>query len=91
LPSGTPSESSIAQELNITERTLQRKLKDANFCFRDLLSDTRKELACQHLLNAELSINEIAFILGYAEETNFTRAFKRWTGETPSAYRKNNA
>lgn len=90
MPNGTPSESIIAEKMNISERTLQRKLKEENCCFRELLADTRKSLACQHLENLNIPVNEISFLLGYSEETNFARAFKRWTGITPSEYRQQN-
>ena len=91
LPNGTPSESHIAKKLNISERTLQRKLKDENCSFRELLATTRQSLACQHLKDLNIPVNEISFLLGYSEETNFARAFKRWTGMSPSEYRNNNS
>ena len=90
LPNGTPSESAIADKMNISKRTLQRKLKDEDCSFRSLLADTRESLACHHLKNLDIPVNEISFLLGYSEETNFSRAFKRWTGMTPSDYRQKN-
>jgi AraC-like DNA-binding protein len=91
LPNGTPSESYIAKKLNISERTLQRKLKDQNCSFRELLATTRQSLAYQHLKNLNIPVNEISFLLGYSEEINFARAFKRWTGMNPSKYRNSNS
>ncbi|MGB2288024.1 MAG: helix-turn-helix domain-containing protein [Porticoccaceae bacterium] len=91
LPNGTPSESHIAKKLNISERTLQRKLKEESCSFRELLATTRQSLACHHLENLDIPVNEISFLLGYSEETNFARAFKRWTGMSPSEYRNNSS
>lgn len=78
----------IAQELNITQRTLQRKLNDAGIGFQQLLDRTRHELALEYLKQKNLSIAEIAFLLGYQEQSSFNHAFKDWTGMNPGAYRE---
>lgn len=77
----------IAEELNITQRTLQRKLKDAGFTFQHLLDKTRHALAEDYLRQENLSLAEIAFLLGYQEQSSFCHAFKEWTGVNPGAYR----
>lgn len=77
----------IAQELHITPRTLQRKLTDAGIGFQQLLDQTRHELALEYLKQKNLSIAEIAFLLGYQEQSSFNHAFKDWTGMNPGAYR----
>ncbi|HEY0844880.1 MAG TPA: AraC family transcriptional regulator [Noviherbaspirillum sp.] len=77
----------IAEELNITQRTLQRKLKDAGFTFQHLLDKTRHALAEDYLRQDKLSLAEIAFMLGYQEQSSFCHAFKEWTGVNPGAYR----
>lgn len=78
----------IAQELNITPRTLQRKLNDAGIGYQQLLDETRRELALEYLKQRNLSIAEIAFLLGYQEQSSFNHAFKDWTGMNPGAYRE---
>ncbi len=78
----------IAQELRITPRTLQRKLSDAGLSFQQLLDQTRHELALDYLKQKKLGIAEIAFLLGYQEQSSFNHAFKDWTGMNPGAYRE---
>lgn len=87
LPSGHVSEIMIADALNVSQRTLQRKLREQNTSYKQLLDETRKELASQYIGNSQLSINEITFLLGFSEASNFSRAFKRWKGVPPSEYR----
>lgn len=79
----------IAEELKITQRTLQRKLKEAGFTFQQLLDKTRHALAEDYLRQEKLSLAEIAFLLGYQEQSSFCHAFKEWTGLNPGAYRLN--
>ena len=59
--------------------------------FQQLLDDTRRELACQYLLQLSLSVTEVAYLLGFNDTSNFARAFKRWTGCSPSAFRDGEA
>jgi AraC-like DNA-binding protein len=87
LASGHASEASIARALNMTERTLQRRLRDEGTSYNMLLDEVRRELAAQYVAEAELSFSEITYLLGFSEPSNFSRAFKRWTGKSPSAYR----
>lgn len=87
LPSGEVSETSIAEALNISQRTLQRKLREEGTSYKQLLEETRRELALQYLDNSQLSINEITYLLGFAEPSTFSRAFKRWEGISPGQYR----
>ncbi|HYD78616.1 MAG TPA: AraC family transcriptional regulator [Paucimonas sp.] len=77
----------IAEELAITQRTLQRKLKEAGVSFQQVLDQTRHELAQDYLRQGNLSISEIAFLLGYQEQSSFNHAFKEWTGVNPGAWR----
>ena len=77
----------IARQLNLSSRTLQRKLQDANLSFTQLVDDVRKELAERYLADAKLDLVDIAFLLGYSEQSAFTRAYKRWTGHAPAATR----
>jgi AraC-like DNA-binding protein len=87
LSSGHATQESIAKALNLSPRTLQRKLKEEGTTYKQLLDTTRRELAAQYVKESHLSVNEITFLLGFSEPANFSRAFKRWTGVSPSQYR----
>lgn len=87
LPDGRPSQEVIAQTLNTSLRSLQRRLRDEDTSFKDLLSETQKELAMQYMRDTSRSIGEITYLLGFSEPSNFTRAFKRWTGKSPGEFR----
>lgn len=86
LSAGEPSQEAAARALGLSLRNLQRRLADAGTTYRDLLSETRRALACSYLEEGRLSITEIAFLLGFADTSAFSRAFRRWTGATPSAW-----
>ncbi|HEY8025601.1 MAG TPA: AraC family transcriptional regulator [Burkholderiaceae bacterium] len=77
----------IAKDLRISSRTMQRKLQDAGLTFQQVLDRTRRDLAMEYLRRGQLSIAEIAFMLGYREQSSFNHAFKDWTGANPGAYR----
>jgi len=77
----------VASALAITPRTLQRRLASADFSFQAILDATRRELAQVYLRDAALSALDVALLLGYAEQSSFTRAFRAWFGTTPSAWR----
>jgi len=81
-----PSIEQTADALNVSVRTLQRKLKNENVSFQLLVDKTQKDLAINYVSDKHYSISEIAYILGYSEPTAFSRAFKRWTGKNPSDY-----
>ena len=87
LPDGPPSQKDIAEALHVSNRTLQRKLKDEGTSFIDLLQDARLSLARKYLAQPQRSIVEIAYLLGFSEPSTFSRAFKRWTGHAPAEYR----
>jgi AraC-like DNA-binding protein len=88
LPSGEPRQEDVAQRLNMTLRTMQRRLTEANSCYRDVLNDTRQQLAQGYLASEpQYSVGEIAFLLGFSEVSAFTRAFRRWTGTSPREWR----
>jgi AraC-like DNA-binding protein len=87
LPDGIPSQEAIADTLHVSLRSLQRRLKEEDTSFRDLLEETRQQLARQYLRDGRRSIGEITYLLGFTEPSNFTRAFKRWTGKSPAQYR----
>ena len=88
LPDGLPHQDRIARSLNLSLRNLQRKLNTEGTTFKQLLDETRRELALQYLRGSERPIIEIAFLLGFSEPSNFSRAFRRWTGVSPRQYRE---
>ena len=77
----------ISGQLHVSPRTLQRKLQQEGKPYRQLLDEVRLEFACHHLRYRHISIDELAYLLGYSESSVFRRSFKRWTGRSPSAYR----
>ena len=89
LPDGPPSQELIAGDLSVSNRTLQRKLKDEGTSFMELLQDTRLQLARKYLRQPGRSVVETAYLLGFSEPSTFSRAFKRWTGRAPADYRDN--
>ena len=89
LPDGPPSQELIASDLSVSNRTLQRKLKEEGTSFMDLLQDTRLQLARKYLRQPGRSVVETAYLLGFSEPSTFSRAFKRWTGRAPAEYRDN--
>ena len=87
LPQGEPKREVVAQALHLSQRTLQRRLQEEGSSFQGLLEDTRRELAMQYLAQPERSLLEIAYLLGFADPSNFFRAFRRWFDCTPGEYR----
>lgn len=85
---GEPELEQVAKELNVTERTLRRRLDESGTNFRALREHIRHRMAEKYLLDPRLKLNEIAQLLGYSEPSTFTRAFKRWTGLTPHSYQQ---
>lgn len=87
LTDGPPSIDAVAAQLKIPARTLQRRLAQNGTHYRDLLDDVRRRLALRYIGDSGLELPEIAFLLGFAEQSSFQRAFKRWTGLPPGQYR----
>jgi AraC-like DNA-binding protein len=87
LPDGPPNQQQIADAMHVSNRTLQRKLKEEGTSFMDLLQDTRLQLARKYLNHPSRSVVETAYLLGFSEPSTFSRAFKRWTGLAPADYR----
>jgi len=88
LSSGNCTRAIVARELGLSQSALQARLAERGTGFHELLDETRCELALGYLQQVELSITEIAFLLGFTDASNFTRAFKRWKGKAPSAFRR---
>jgi AraC-like DNA-binding protein len=87
LSSGEPSGTDIAQRLNMSRRTLQRKLAEAETSYQQLIDDTRREMALRYIDDRKMSVTDITFLLGFSGQSAFARAFKRWTGSSPTDYR----
>lgn len=88
LPSGQVSKEQVSEILGVSQRTLQRKLHDEGTSFKQLLDETRRELANGYIKNHQVSLGEITYLLGFSEASNFSRAFKRWTGSSPAEFRR---
>ncbi len=86
-----PGIDSVARGLNMSTRTLRRHLDAAGTSYRALLDEVRRALAEEMLTTTPLSVSDVAIRLGYAESSTFIYAFKRWTGATPAAYRRERA
>jgi AraC-like DNA-binding protein len=82
-----PSQEEVAERLHVSARTLQRKLADCGTTYKEILEDTRRALAFAYLSAPEHSVNEITYLLGFSSGSCFTRAFRRWTGLSPSHWR----
>jgi len=78
----------LAQQLHMSSRTLRLQLSQCGTSFRKILEDVRQTLAVRYLGHSDRTIDEIAYLLDYTDRANFTRAFKRWMGCSPSDYRK---
>ena len=91
LTAGRPDIRSVATELAMSERSLQRRLTDEGVSFQTLVSETRHQMALEHLADASLTLIEVAYLLGYEDQNSFFRAFRQWEAKTPSEWRTANA
>ena len=87
LPSGPPAMDDVAQRLGMSPRTLQRRLAEVDTTFQKFLENTRRDLSKHLLQRTGHPLAEIAFLLGFSEQSAFQRAFKRWNGLTPAEFR----
>jgi len=87
LSTGQVSKQLVAEGLNMSTRKLEAKLSEESTNFQQLLDNTRQSLAAGYMEQSGISITEIAYLLGFSDSANFTRAFKRWTGQSPSDFR----
>lgn len=85
---GDPRLDDVARKVTMSTRTLQRRLKEQGVDFKGLVDDTRRRFSLNYLADSVHTPAEIAYLLGYSEVSAFNRAFKRWTGTTPSTYRR---
>ncbi len=91
LRHGEPSIEHVANGLHMTPRTLQRRLKESNTSYKQLLDTMRKALAERYLRESNFGVSEVAYLLGYSEPSAFHRAFRRWYGESPARFRQTTA
>ena len=87
LPSGDCRRERVARSLHMSESAFQKKLRLAGTSYQQVLDATRSELARHYLADPAISVDEVAYLLGFSDCSNFIRAFKRWLGTTPSEYR----
>ena len=90
LEKGEPNLADVAQQLNLTERSLRRHLQEEDANYRDILQQCRMEMAEHYLLHTELSMTDIALRIGFTDASNFSRAFTRWFDKSPSQFRSDN-
>ena len=88
LPHGKAHASEIARKLGVSRRTLARRLASEGVTFAGIVQSLKSDLARRHLTDETLSISEIAWLLGYQDVSAFSHAFKRWTGNAPTALRE---
>ena len=84
---GVPTLGEVSASLAMSQRTLQRNLESEGTTFLEVVDAVRRRLALAHLASGALTLHEISFLLGYSDPSAFSRAFKRWTGQTPGDYR----
>jgi AraC-like DNA-binding protein len=87
LSSGAVRAETVAAELNMSSRTLQRRLHDEGASYTTVLDDTRRELARRLIEEQTMTLSEISYLLGFSEVSSFSRSFRRWMGQSPTDYR----
>jgi AraC-like DNA-binding protein len=87
LHKGEANMDAIAEKLGTSRQTLYRNLKDEDVTFEQVLDDLRHKLALEYLRGRKTTVNETAYLVGFSDPAAFSRAFKRWTGKSPSEMR----
>ncbi len=88
LSEGVPTLPDVAEGLGMSSRTLQRRLSGEGLAYQDLVTDARKTLSEKLLRETDYGLADIAFLTGFSDQSTFTRAFKRWHGDTPASFRR---
>lgn len=88
MDGGEVSMDDVARQMGMSSRSLQRRLSDEGARFADLLAEVRAELAKRYLARGSVSASEVAYLIGFTEPQSFFKAFKRWTGMTPSEFQQ---
>lgn len=86
LHEGSISMDKVAKDLAMSRQTLYRRLKDEGVTFAEIHDDLRQRMATEYLAAQKVTVNETAYLLGFSEASSFVRAFKRWTGRSPTAF-----
>ena len=87
-PGEFPNLDQVAEKMNISIRTLRRRLNAQNTSFQEILDEIREQIATKYLTTTHLTVEKVAQLVGYSDTSNFRRAFQKWTGLTPSDYRR---
>ena len=82
-----PSQEEVAEQLHMSPRTLQRRIGDSGTTYKEILDKTRHALAMAYLSAPQHSVSDVTYLLGFSCDSSFTRAFRRWTGQSPSDWR----
>ena len=88
LPSGKVDQGMVSSQLHRSTSTLQRQLQAEGLSYRDVLESTQRGLAENYLRDRKYSHAQISYLLGFSEQSNFSRAFKRWTSLSPRQYQE---
>jgi AraC-like DNA-binding protein len=86
LHEGSISMDKVAHAIAMSRQTLYRRLKEEGITFAEIHDDLRQRMALEYLQGQKVTVNETAYLLGFSEASSFVRAFKRWTGFSPTAY-----
>jgi AraC-like DNA-binding protein len=86
LPLGNLTADGVAAQFNMSNRTLRRRLQEEETSYQEILDDVRADLARHYLTKEKREIDEVAFLLGFSDPSAFTKAFRRWTGQTPADF-----
>lgn len=87
LPAGNANQQSVARSMNRSVSALQRQLRAEGSSYRQVLDETRQQMAERLVRDHDYSLGQIAYLLGFSDQANFSRAFRRWTGRAPTEYR----
>lgn len=83
LPHGKATAADVARQLGLSQRTFARRLASEGLTFSELLENLRSDLAGRYLMEGDMGVSEVAWLLGYREVGSFSHAFRRWTGKSP--------
>jgi AraC-like DNA-binding protein len=85
-PAGSLTATQVAERLSVSARTLRRRLSEEGSSFREIVDEVRADLARHHLAREKRDIDDVALMLGFSDQSAFTKAFRRWTGTTPADF-----
>jgi AraC-like DNA-binding protein len=86
LPLGSLTADTVAAQFRMSERTLRKHLQEEATSYQEILDDVRAQLARHYLTKEKRGIDEVGFLLGFSDQSAFTKAFRRWTGQTPADF-----